>query len=94
MEVQALFDQMFVELTEMGEAGADRYGWFPGTDMGLTLRVVVSLVTALVAYEPWYLPPDDGRRDELMLDHIARLLLYGLRLGEPPVGAPPQADPQ
>jgi hypothetical protein len=65
----------------MGEQEAERRGWFSGNEMELNARLLVAMVTSVVAYRRWFLPAGRKRISrERIITHIANLMLYGLRL--------------
>lgn len=85
-EMDRLLRRMYSDLKDMGQAEASRRGWFPAEDMEVTVRLVVAMVTAVAAFDRFFLT---GRRlgRERLIDHMTALALYGLRL-EPWPGLP------
>lgn len=100
-EIAGLFDQCFAHMRAMGQAEADRRAWFSGEEMELNSRLLVALVTSCVSHRRWFLPTGRHRLSrERIVDHIANLMLYGLRLGPreqndigPPQAGLPQSRP-
>lgn len=89
-EVHQQFDTVFARFASMGQREADRRGWFSGEPMELNSRVLVALITAVVAHRQWFLPTGRQRLSrERLVEHITRLMLYGLRLA--PLELPPEA---
>jgi AcrR family transcriptional regulator len=80
-QIQQLFNEIFAQLRDMGEQEAERRGWFSGNEMELNARLLVAMVTSVVAYRRWFLPAGRNRISrERIITHIANLMLYGLRL--------------
>jgi hypothetical protein len=80
-QIQQLFNDIFAQLRDMGEQEAERRGWFSGNEMELNARLLVAMVTSVVAYRRWFLPAGRNRISrERIITHIANLMLYGLRL--------------
>jgi AcrR family transcriptional regulator len=88
-EISILFDRMFDEIRTIGESESELRGWFPTEGLELTIRLVVSMLTAATTFEEWLMPRSLGRDD--LLDHATGLALYGLRR-EPPPGHPAPAE--
>lgn len=83
-EIQELFTRVFSQFQTMGEVEAERQGWFPANTMNLNSRLMVGMVSSMVAYREWFLPVGRSRISrERLVNHMADLMLYGLRL-EPP----------
>jgi AcrR family transcriptional regulator len=80
-QVRLMFEGMFMELQGIGEEQSQRRGWFPDSDMELTTRLLVSMVTAMVTFEPWFLPEGASGDREYVATQMARLILYGMRMG-------------
>lgn len=80
-DIERLFNQVFAQLTDMGEQEAERRGWFSGEGMDLNVRLLVGMVTATIAYRRWFLPAGRNRVSrERLISHMTQLMLYGLRL--------------
>lgn len=82
-EVRGVFEAIFDELTSFGREQSRMRGWFPDQNMELTPRLLVSMVTAMVTFEPWFRPDGPPGERELMGETMARLILYGMRLAPP-----------
>jgi AcrR family transcriptional regulator len=83
-EVHALFDEIFAQLASMGQREAQRRGWFPGEPMDLNSRLLVGMLTSAVAHRQWFLPTGRNRLSrERLVNHMTRLMLYGIRLAPP-----------
>lgn len=88
-ELDRVFAQIFEQMRVIGEEEASLSEWVSESDMELTARLAVSLVTAVVVYRDWYLPRGRNRLSrERLLNHICKLMLYGLRLA--PQDVPPR----
>lgn len=78
-EISEMLNQVFYQLRLIGESEAARLGWFPAEDVELTVRLVIGMVMSAAVFDELLLPePDRPDRDRL-LDHMAKLALYGLR---------------
>jgi AcrR family transcriptional regulator len=84
-QVRGVFDDLFTELQAIGSDQSRSRGWFPDSDMELTTRLLVGMVSAMVTFEPWFLPSGASGDLDHVAEHMARLILYGMRLS--PVGA-------
>lgn len=76
-ELRDLFAQLFAQFRDIGEKEARRLGWFDEEDVELSVRLVVSMLTAATAFEPWLMP--EGIEREKLLEHMTGQALYGLR---------------
>jgi AcrR family transcriptional regulator len=84
--IRQVFEDIFTELAGFGVEQSAARGWFPTEDIVLTTRLLVSMVTAMVAFEPWYRPEGHTGDREFMAERMARLILYGMRLEPAPKG--------
>jgi AcrR family transcriptional regulator len=81
--IRQIFEEIFTEMSGFGVEQSEVRGWFPAEHIGLLTRLLVSMVTAMVAFEPWYRPDGEAGDREFMAETMARLILYGMRM-EPP----------
>jgi AcrR family transcriptional regulator len=80
-EVQAGFGALFERLGSMGIEEASRRGWFEGEVVELTSRCLYGMMVSMIVYEQWFLRRGETRISrEQLVDHVTRLMLYGLRL--------------
>lgn len=83
-ELDRLFAQIFDQMKTIGEEEASLSEWVSDSDMELTARLAVCMITAAVVYRHWLLPRGRQRIPrERLINHICTLLLYGLRLKPP-----------
>lgn len=76
-ELRGLFETVFAEFRLIGESEARLRGWFDEEDVELSVRMVVCMLTAATAFEPWLLPRGIAR--EKLIEHMTGQALYGLR---------------
>jgi AcrR family transcriptional regulator len=84
-EVDRLFDEFFADMLVIGEDTSGPLGWIPSDqDLELSIRLVLGMVAAAAVLDPIFLPRGRGRpsRDQI-IDRLAALALYGLRLRAP-----------
>jgi AcrR family transcriptional regulator len=93
-EIAAALDQIFDQLHQIAEQEAQRRGWFSGAETELTSRLLFCMVTSTVVYRRWYLP---SGRDKVsrtrLIEHMTKLMLYGLRLSAAPESATGEDPP-
>ena len=79
--LEAQFDRFFGEIMRTTSLEADRRGWVPQEGLALTMRILFGAVAAIVLLDEPLLSsdPDQPPRDAV-IDHVARLFLYGARL--------------
>ena len=83
-EVKGLLEQVFTQLANLGQREAGRREWFSGEEMELNSRLLVAMLTSVVANRRWFLPTGRKRISrEKLINHMSNLLLYGLRLAPP-----------
>jgi AcrR family transcriptional regulator len=84
-EAQAVLDQVFDDVVEIGKKEARRRGWFPEQDLDLTIRMIMGMVASMSVLDVLFVPSGRRRpsRDKIV-NHLTSLVLYGLRLEPPP----------
>jgi AcrR family transcriptional regulator len=77
------FTAIFREMRAWGDA--ESAVWSAPPNLELTDRLIVCMVGGVVMFDKWFLPDShsDSGREEL-IEHMGRLLLYGMRLSNEP----------
>ena len=78
------FSAVFSQMRAWGEA--ESAVWSPPPNLELTDRLIVCMVSGVVMFDSWFLPSSQSKagREEL-IEHMGRLLLYGMRLSNDPL---------
>ena len=87
------FSAIFSEMRTWGEAESEVWSMPPKLE--LTDRLIVCMVSGVVMFDTWFLPENRTRagRKEL-IEHMGRLLHYGMRLRPDTPGKPAEATRQ
>lgn len=78
-------DRFFAEMRLISSSEMDRRPWMSDEQLDLSIRLTLGSIAASVALSRVFLPTVDPPPRDVVVDHITKLTLYGLRL------APPQA---
>jgi AcrR family transcriptional regulator len=88
--ITLLLEQVVGALTEVHEEEARHRAGVSPVDADLTHRAVLSMISGLIAFGPWFLPHGRQRVSrERLVGHLSKLLLYGLNLAPPGDDVPP-----